>query len=378
MRIGLIVNPIAGMGGRVALKGTDGPNAAARAAALGAVPVAQEQARRFLMRLATASGGFELLTAAGAMGAAATQAAGVAAVVLPVKTGIPTRADDTRRAAQAMEAAGVDLIVFTGGDGTARDLLDAVGTRVPAVGIPSGVKMHSAVFATSPEAGAVLVANLASPASSVAFHEAEVMDIDERLLAEGAIVAKLHGYLRVPFERRLVQAGKARGVPAGAQLASAAREIAATMEPGTLYLIGPGTSMRLVKGVIGFEGTLLGVDAVLDGQVAGSDLTEQQILDLAAGRRVHIIVGLVGGQGFVLGRGNQQLSPEVVRRAGGRDGITILASTEKLLALDGAPLLVDTGDAALDAELAGYIRITTGPGETAVMRIAAPSDTLRD
>ena len=378
MRIGLIINPIAGMGGPVALKGTDGPGAATRAVALGAVPVAQKRARRFLMRLATISGRFELLTAGGAMGSDAAQAAGIAAWVLPVETGVPTRADDTRRVASALEVAGVDLIVFAGGDGTARDVLDAVGTRVPVLGIPSGVKMHSAVFATSPEAGAVVVATLASSSRNHEFHEAEVMDVDERLLAEGAIVTKLHGYLRVPFERRLVQAGKARGVSSSTQLAGAAREVVSSMSPGTLYLIGPGTTMRLLKRMLGFEGTLLGVDAVRDGQVVALDLAEREILDLAGDRRMHIIVGLVGGQGFVLGRGNQQLSPEVVRRAGGRDGLTILASTEKLLALDGAPLLVDTGDPALDGALAGFIRIATGPGETAVMRIAAPPDTLRD
>jgi predicted polyphosphate/ATP-dependent NAD kinase len=261
--------------------------------------------------------------------------------------------------------------VFVGGDGTARDVLDVVGTRVPVLGIPSGVKMHSAAFAASPEAGAVLVATFASNADNLIFHEVEVMDIDERLLAEDAIVAQLHGYLRVPFERRLVQAGKSRGVSASAQLDGAAREVVSGMEPGTLYLIGPGTSMRLVKRALGFEGTLLGVDAALDGRVAGMDLTERQILDLAAGRNVHIIVGLVGGQGFVFGRGNQQLSPEVIRRAG-RDGITVLASIDKLLALEGAPLLVDTGDVALDRELNGFIRIVTGPGETTVMRVAEP------
>lgn len=378
MRIGLIVNPIAGMGGRVALKGTDGPEAAARAAALGAMPVAGERAERFLRRLARTSAKLELLTAGGAMGTDAAAAVGLVAQVLPIPRGAVTSGDETREAALAMESASVDLIVFAGGDGTARDVRDAIGTRVPALGIPSGVKMQSAVFATSPEAGAVLIAILTSGAGNLACQDAEVMDIDERFLAEGAIVAKLYGYLRVPFERRLVQAGKARGVPACAQLAGAAQDIVSGMSPGTLYLLGPGTSMRCVKRVLGFEGTLLGVDAVLDGRVAGLDLTERQILDLAADRKLNIIVGLIGGQGFVLGRGNPQLSPEVARRAGGRDGLTILASTGKLLALDGAPLLVDTGDPALDAELAGYVRVVTGPGETTVMRIAAPPDLPRD
>ena len=374
MRIGLIINPIAGMGGRVALKGTDGANAAVLAAALGAAPVAEERARRFLARLTQAGRVVELLTVGGAMGADAAQAAGVAARVLPVTLGAPTGAADTRRAALAMEAAGANLIVMVCGDGTARDVLDAVGTRVPVLGIPSGVKMHSAVFATGPEAGAMLVAEMASGARAIAFHDAEVMDIDERLLGDGVVAARLHGYLRIPFECRLVQAGKARGYSATAALAGAAREIAAAMQPGTLYLIGPGTTMRLVKRELGSDGTLLGVDAVLDGRVIGLDLTERQILDLAAGRPLRIIVGLVGGQGFVLGRGNQQLSPEVVRRAGGRDGVIVIAGLDKLLSLEGAPLQVDTGDAALDRELAGFIQVVTGRGERTVMRIASPPE----
>ncbi|MEZ5925270.1 MAG: NAD(+)/NADH kinase [Hyphomicrobiaceae bacterium] len=371
MRIGLIVNPSAGMGGRVALKGSDGP-AAERAVALGAVPIAGERASRFLGRLAKACGAFDLITIGGAMGGDAAKAAAHAATVLPVVVGQPTDARDTMHAARALEAAGVDLIVFVGGDGTARDVLAAIGTRVLTLGIPSGVKMQSAVFATSPEAGAVLVAALASRTGMIASHDAEVMDIDESALSEGTIAARLHGYLRVPQAPLLVQPGKARGPSSSARVGGAAREIASAMTPGTLYLIGPGTSMRLVKGALGFDGTLLGVDAVRDSRVVGLDVTERQILALAGDAKLRIILGIIGGQGFLLGRGNQQLSPEIIRRAGGLEGLIVLASTEKLLALEGRPLLVDTGDPALDSALAGYVRITTGPGEATVVRIAAP------
>jgi predicted polyphosphate/ATP-dependent NAD kinase len=272
-----------------------------------------------------------------------------------------------------MEAAGIGLIVFVGGDGTARDLLDAVGTRVPVLGVPSGVKMHSAVFATGPEAGAILTAELVLGARPIAFRDAEVMDIDEAQLGHGIVAARLHGYARVPYEQRLIQAGKAAGYSESAALAGAAREIAAAMQPGTFYLIGPGTSAGLVKRQLGLTGTLLGVDAVLDRRLVGADVTERRILELAQDQPIRIIVGLVGGQGFVLGRGNQQVSPAVIRRAG-PDGITVLASTGKLLALEGAALLVDTGDVSLDRDLAGFIRVVTGPGETAVMRVAGPPE----
>jgi predicted polyphosphate/ATP-dependent NAD kinase len=373
MRVGLIVNPIAGMGGSVALKGTDGAGAAERASALGAVPVAARRALRFLHQLTKAAMRPELMAVGGVMGGDAIGAAGLAATLLPLGIGATSSADDTRRAARAMRDAQANLIVFVGGDGTARDVLDAVGMTVPLLGVPSGVKMHSAVFATSPEAAARLVAALASGAMPVAFRDAEVMDIDEIGLAEGHLSARLHGYARVPFERRLVQAGKAGGFATTDALAGAAREIVAAMTPGTLYLIGPGTTAGLIKRALGFAGTLLGVDAACEGKLVGLDLTARQILRLAEGRPVRIIVGLVGGQGFVFGRGNQQLSPAVIRRAG-RDGITIMAGTDKLIALAGAPLLLDTGDPALDRALAGFVRIVTGPGETAVMRMVAPAD----
>ena len=377
MRIGLIVNPIAGMGGRVALKGTDGADAPARAVALGARPVAGERAERFLRRLSAIDARPEILTLPGCMGADAARNAAIPHEALALPIAPATTAEDTRRGAKALQEAGADLIVFAGGDGTARDIIDAVATRLPILGIPSGVKMHSAVFGATPEAAALLVSMVIAKDPRIVLQDCEVMDIDEAELRKGTLAARLYGLACVPYERRLVQAGKSRGPSASAALAGAAREIARTMEPGTLYLIGPGTSAGLVKQALGFEGTLLGVDAVLDGQLIGRDLTERRILELSSGRAMKIILGLVGGQGFLLGRGNQQLSPEVIRRASSK-GLIALASTEKLLALDGAPLYVDTSDAALDAELAGYIRIATGPGETTIMRIAAPPDLLRD
>jgi len=368
-KIGLIVNPIAGMGGSVGLKGTDGAETLARARALGAQPVAPARALRALGRLAGAA--CELLTCPGAMGGDVAHQAGFAATLLDTPSGGATTAADTRAAAQALRAEGVALVLFAGGDGTARDIFDAVGHSVPLLGIPSGVKMHSAVFATSPEAAGQLAALVVGDADEkVRYREAEIMDIDEEAVREGRVSARLHGYACMPFERHLVQNAKAGGVAEDAALDAVCREIAREMAPGVVHILGPGATTKRILAALGLKGTLLGVDAVLDGRLVGRDLTGAQVAALVRGRPARIIVSVIGGQGYVFGRGNQQIGPDAIR-AVGRDNIVVVATQQKLLSLDGGRLLVDTGDRELDEALQGYIRVRTAPGMTAMMRIAA-------
>ncbi len=370
IKIGLIVNPVAGMGGSVGLKGTDGRDILARAQALGARPMAPERALRALRRLAAAAPETELITSAGAMGGDVATEAGLAFTPL---TGRPaaTTAADTRAAAQELRARGAALILFAGGDGTARDILDAVGDAVPMLGIPSGVKMHSAVFAISPEAAGQLAALVARDhGGRIGIREAEIMDIDEDAVRQGRVSARLHGYGRVPFERHLVQSAKAGGIAEDAALDGVCREIAEEMQPGVVYILGPGTTTQRILGHLGLAGTLLGVDAVRDGKMLGLDLGGEQVAELVRGRPAQIIVSVIGGQGYIFGRGNQQIGPGVIRSVG-RDNIIVVATQRKLAALEGGRLLADTGDRALDEQLQGYIRVRTGPGQSAMMRVAA-------
>jgi predicted polyphosphate/ATP-dependent NAD kinase len=368
-KIGLIVNPIAGMGGSVGLKGTDGAETLIRARALGAQPVAPARALRALSRLAGTA--IELLTCPGAMGGDIAAQAGLAATLLAGRSADGTTAADTRAAAQALQAQGAALILFAGGDGTARDLLDAVGESAPLLGIPSGVKMHSAVFATSPEAAGQLAALVAGDTDGrVRWREAEIMDIDEEAAREGRVSARLYGYARVPFERHLVQNAKAGGVAEDAALDAVCREIAREMAPGVVHILGPGATTKRILAALGLDGTLLGVDAVLDGRLLGRDLTGAEVETLVRGRPAKIIVSVIGGQGYVFGRGNQQIGPDVIR-AVGRDNIIVVATQQKLLSLPEGRLLVDTGDRALDEALQGYIRVRTAPGISAMMRVTA-------
>ena len=371
-RLGLIVNPVAGMGGRVGLKGTDGLSDAARQ--LGAEPVSEARTLRALRRLGTARSGIAVLAAGGAMGATVAAEAGLLCQVVAQPASDQTNATDTANAVRAMTSAGVDLILFAGGDGTARDIHAIAGERVPMLGIPTGVKMQSAIFATSPEAAGDLVSAIVtmSDRGKLQYRSSEVMDVDEEALRRGAISPRLFGYATVPYIPLLLQSAKVRnhGLDEAA-LEAAAQHLAAGMDGESLYAIGPGRSTKRILAALNLTGSVLGTDLVRSRQLVARDANERTILDRASERRLKIIVGVIGGQGYVFGRGNQELSPAVIRHAG-RDAITILASEQKLLALEDKRLLVDTGDRALDQELAGYWRVVVGPQEDMVMKVAAP------
>jgi predicted polyphosphate/ATP-dependent NAD kinase len=288
--------------------------------------------------------------------------------------GAPTTADDTRRAATAIVDAGVHLLLFAGGDGTARDVCLAVGERVPALGIPAGVKIHSAVFATNPR-GAGQLAAMFLGGQVQRLRQGEVMDIDEDAFRQGRVSAELYGYLSVPVDERRVQSMKAGGGPSEAgALEGIAYRLIDEMQPDHLYIIGPGTSTQSVKERLG-GGTLLGVDVVRDRQVVARDVGERELLErLAAAPRpaASIIVTIIGGQGHIFGRGNQQISPRVIDRVG-RANIRVMATRQKIATLEGRPLLVDTGDPAMDASLGGYVRVAVGYNDDVVMRIASPA-----
>jgi predicted polyphosphate/ATP-dependent NAD kinase len=368
-RLGLIVNPVAGMGGRVGLKGTDGAAILAEARRRGAVPVAHDRARRALCALERETAAFDLLTESGAMGETDALACGLSPRVLGGGKTVTT-AEDTCAAAHAMADAGVELLLFAGGDGTARDILDAVGDRIAVLGIPTGVKMQSAVFATGPEAAGRL-AGLVLSGRAAETRLAEVMDIDEAAMAAGRLSARLQGHARIPVARGLTQAAKSGGGAGGDEaMAALARRIARTMTQGRLYILGPGTTTARIRDALGLPSGLLGIDALRDGALVGRDLDEAGLLALIDGRGASILVSVIGGQGFVLGRGNQPISAEVLRRAG-PENLVVLASLEKLVALPDGVLRVDTGDPSMDRALEGYIRVLTGPDRSTMMRIAA-------
>ena len=365
-RMGLIVNPIAGMGGAVGLKGTDGEEVLRKAIELGAKPVAPGRAKEFLNAFRPMRGKVELLAGAGLMGEfEALECDYEPSVVGERKE--KTTAEDTKAIARQMVELGIDLLVFCGGDGTARDVLDAVDQEVPVLGVPTGVKMHSAVFAINPRAAARVAMGFLS--GELPVREAEVMDVDEEAFRRGRVSARLYGYLLTPYEPVLVQSMKVASPTTPDEeenKLAIARQVVEEMEPGVVYVVGPGTTTKPILELLGLEKTLLGVDVVCDGKLLAKDANEAQILRLIEGRRAKIIVTPIGGQGFIFGRGNQQISPRVIR-AVGRDNIIIVATKSKLTGL--RALRVDTGDPELDEALKGYVRVIVDYGQEVVMRV---------
>lgn len=376
-KLGLIINPIAGMGGRVGLKGTDGEDVYRRAQALGAKPQARRRAVEALSVISRAIPQISLLTCGGIMGEDAARCSGISPVII---AGLPrqehrTTSEDTRRAALEMQRREVDLLLFAGGDGTARDICDALragghsAPQLPVLGIPAGVKMHSGVFALTPRrAGEIAVKFIRGESTEIA--KAEVMDIDESAFRDGRITASLHGYLRTPQDFGGVQTTKSGAAAEEGEAAmEIARQVIADMTDDTLYIIGPGTTTAAVSEALGIPNTLLGVDVVSNGKLVAADTSESELLRLTDGKAAKIIVSVIGGQGYIFGRGNQQISPRLIRRVG-KDNIIVLATRGKLLALGNRPLLVDTGSAELDAELSGYTKVITGYRESHIYKVS--------
>jgi len=368
-KLGLIVNPIAGLGGRVGLKGTDGPEVVRKALALGAVPEAPTRARRAMHRLLPLKEKLLVLTYPGTMGGDIAASLEFRVEIVGHPTGEETNPQDTMNAARAIIKRGADLLVFCGGDGTARDVYAAVGDRIPVVGVPAGVKMHSGVFSPTPEkAGETALRYLEGEISGTRLME--VMDIDEEAFRRGEVRARLFGYLQVPWAQGLIQGAKVGSSPSERYMQTAiAAGVVEEMEEDTLYLIGPGTTAKSVLAQLNLDGTLLGVDAVLNRKLVGEDLAEGEILELVAEYPTKVVLSPIGGQGHILGRGNQQLSPAVIRATGGKPSLIVVATPRKLASLQGRPLLVDTGDPALDEELSGYIPVITGYHQRAICRV---------
>lgn len=366
--LGLIVNPMAGMGGSVGLKGTDGADVLAEALRRGAQPVAPSRCIRALLSLKRQMPQIAVITCSGSMGEEEAAAAQVPCELLQVSVGERTTADDTRSAARQLAESGVKLLLFAGGDGTARDLSEATGTQISVLGIPCGVKNYSAVFAISPEAAGEAAASYLR--DEIGTIDSEVLDFDEKLMQEGKIATTICGLLRVPASRRFMQTAKSTSYSAdeAAESEAIAKFIVEDMNDEQQYILGPGSTTAAIARYLGLKKTLLGVDVVCKRKLLAKDVTGRELEDIVQKGSSRIVITPIGGQGYMLGRGNQQLTPGVIRKVG-RENIDIVCTRTKLLNLSDRRFLVDTGDKALDDELVGYWRVVVGYREFAIVKV---------
>lgn len=339
------------MGGAVGLKGTDGKTILNKAISLGAKPIASQRAETFLAELHPAKKSLRLIVGAGNMGENQAVKCGFTFEVKGESKN-ETASEDTQNIAKEMVKADVDLLVFCGGDGTTRDILKAVGMKVPVLGVPTGVKMHSAIFAVTPQAAARVAIQYLW--DGLPLREAEVMDVDEQAFREGRLSAELYGYMLSPYEPHLIQGNKLESPMTESEVrnqAAIAIYIIEEMKPDLTYVIGPGTTTRTIGDLLDQKKTLLGVDLFQNKKIIASDVNEKQILEAIKGKAARIIVTPIGGQGFIFGRGNQQISAKVIRQVG-LDNIAVVASKSKLDKLNS--LRVDTGDSELDKDLRAH------------------------
>ncbi len=358
-----------GWGGRVGLKGTNGSTILEQAKQLGAHPESQNRAFIAIKKLITIKDKIELITYPEEMGANVAKKSGFEPNVIGEISVGNTTAADTQRAAKDFFEFKIDLLLFTGGDGTARDIYNVIGNQLLVLGIPAGVKIHSAVFARNPtHAGEFALSVLQNKIERVI--EAEVMDIDEDFFRKGVVRAKLYGYLKIPYERMHLQSLKA-GSPETESFAhqSIAEEIIENMQNNCFYIIGPGTTTRAIMEKLNLSNTLLGIDLIYNKELVATDLNETQLKSYIKGKKTKLIITPIGGQGYLFGRGNQQLSPSIIKEIG-KDNIIVIATRNKINSLNGEPLLIDTGETELDELLSGYISVITGYRERVVYKVA--------
>lgn len=359
-KLGLIVNPFAGIGGALALKGSDGADIRTEALANGGEQLAMNKTHLALLECMEYANDISIYTGSDDMGESVANSLGLKTKVIHSNSG-QTEMQDTIALAKKLIAHNVDLILFAGGDGTARNVCSIVNTKVPVLGVPAGCKIHSGVYAISPKAaGKVLLKVLKGELLSL--HEAEVRDIDEGLFRQGKVMSKHYGEMKVPSELAYIQAVKMGGKESDELLLDDISDyVIEIMEehPDTIFVMGSGSTVDAIMQRAHLPNTLLGVDIVKDGKVIGHDLTAAELLLITDHKPTKLIATVIGGQGHILGRGNQQLSPQFIRNIG-KSNILLVATKAKLELLGDQGLISDSGDADLDSDLAGPIQVITG------------------
>jgi predicted polyphosphate/ATP-dependent NAD kinase len=374
MRIGFLINPWAGIGGTVALKGSDGAHIRSTALARGAQPRAQIKAQTMVQAFLSARLGdvsIDWYSAAGSMGADVLAELKVPNVsVMPIAPPAQTEAADSHAALAWMLNQALDVLVFAGGDGTARDVFSVLGDKVPVIGIPAGVKIHSAVFAVTAHAAGEVLAGLVDGRITEVRRE-EVRDIDEAAFRNNQVRSTHFGDMLIPVAGEFMQQVKVGGIESDELvLSDIADWLESQLDPERLYLVGSGKTTATLMDHLNIANSLLGIDAIKAGQLIQGDCTEADLLALLADQDATAIVSIIGGQGHILGRGNPQFSPAVLACLG-KENLWVIGSKGKLRSLAGRPLLIDTSDPGLDRQWAGLVTVITGFDDRVIYPLVA-------
>jgi predicted polyphosphate/ATP-dependent NAD kinase len=371
-RIGFIINPIAGMGGKVALKGTDGDEILQEAIKRGASPITIHRAKFFFEGILQSSLSEELVFVMpqGDMGENVLienpvfQKALQVEILTHIQIPSVTTSSDTNRVARELKDLKVDLIIFVGGDGTAQDIFSAIGSETPILGIPSGVKIHSGVFAQSTGKAIEIINKFVK--NQIEFTEKEIIDLDEVAFRDGILNTRLYGTGLVPQIPSLMQLTKSNSYHTNIEednIQGIIRTLSEEISPNILYLLGSGSTIKKVSRIFGEETfkkkTLLGIDLVLNNEILKSDVSEKEILyflEKYPETKKKLLLTPIGGQGFILGRGNQQLSPIVIKKIE-LSAIQVIATKSKIENLPNRVLHIDTGDPDLDKQLTGFQKV---------------------
>lgn len=372
-KLGVIINPVAGIGGSVGLKGSDGLAIQQEAFSRGAIKRSADKVKVALTKLLPLADKLTIYAGQGEMGANLATSMGFTTVIVPLQNSsnkLTTTAADTEAIAKYLAALPVDVLLFAGGDGTARNICASVPAQFPVIGIPAGVKIHSAVYATSPAAASRAL--FACMTASVPFHEAEVIDINEEEYRAGRLKTSLYGYLSVPLLQGVMQNPKAASHLSPNDISGLCYDVAERIttenSPCTCYIFGAGSTVKSILHHMGHEGSLLGIDVLQNGKFIAQDATEADLLAITQQYPCRLILTVIGGQGHIFGRGNQQLSPAVIKHIG-LDNILIVAAASKIYSLANQNLFVDTGDEALNEHLRGYRRVIVGYQNTLVCQV---------
>lgn len=376
IRVGLLVNPVAGLGARVALHGSDGDVLQAEARRRGGEPRARQRAHVFLSELTDLKERFNWYSWGG-LGAECLDVLQMRHTCLG-KVENASTATDTQTCVQRYVNEGLDLIIFVGGDGTAVDIYQQFSTgqnsglTLPlCLGIPAGVKMHSGAFAVSPQAAAHVLRCLVN-GKLVGIIEADVVDFEATSKDAEAIQISCYGQLKVPEIAGFLQHTKEGGRESEPLvLEEICADGLARFTDVRPLIFGPGGTMLALKQAFGLaSATLRGFDVLLQQDLCCLDATSADLERLAGD--AHLFLSFTRRQGFLLGRGNLELSPKFLQTLP-RNQLEVFASRSKVLSLQGKPVLVDCGDIQLDKKFSGLTEITAGYEDKLLYQVQAAS-----